>query len=288
MMTGSDIEVVAGGAALGAEIRGVDLSKPLDAAAFSRVEDAFNRHSVVCFRDQNLNETQYLAFMERLGAVERVFLNNFAHPDYPDIFLISNIREGGRAIGHADAGSVWHTDMSYIAHPPRATGLYALEVPVADGVALGDTHFASAAAAYDGLTDADKRRVDDLIAIHHVSGRRAKTKTDTKNDALRMEMPTVVHPVVRTHPFTGRKCLYVSEGECIGIEGMDEDEALPLIERLSRHIILPAHRHTHKWRVGDLLVWDNCAVQHLASFDYKWPDHRRLMWRVTVGAAATH
>ena len=284
----SEFDIIPSGAALGAEIRGIDLSTPLDDAAFSRIEEAFNRHSVVCFRDQRLNEKQYLAFMERFGAVERVYLNNFAHPEYPDIFLISNIREDGRAIGHADAGSVWHTDMSYTDRPPRATGLYALEVPVENGVALGNTHFASAAAAYDDLSDDEKRRIEDLIAIHDVSGRRARTVTDPENDARRKEQPTVLHPVVRTHPFTGRKCLYVSEGECVGIEGMEDDEALPLIERLSRHIPSPAYCHTHTWRVGDLLMWDNCAVQHLASFDYKWPEQRRLMWRVTVGGAATH
>ncbi|MBT5048931.1 MAG: hypothetical protein HOM58_10555, partial [Rhodospirillaceae bacterium] len=86
----------------------------------------------------------------------------------------------------------------------------------------------------------------------------------------------------------GRKCLYVTKGECVAIDGMVDDEALPLIERLARHVYRAPFRHTHKWRVGDLLMWDNCAVQHLATFDYKWPDHRRLMWRITVGSTPTH
>jgi taurine dioxygenase len=94
-----------------------------------------------------------------------------------------------------------------------------------------------------------------------------------------------VHPVVRTHPFTGRKCLYVSKGECEGIEGMPTDAALALIDELADRIVEPRFRHAHRWRPRDLLMWDNCTVQHLASFDYRWPQHRRLMQRVTVGGS---
>jgi taurine dioxygenase len=236
--------------------------------------------------------------MDRLGPVEKVPIRDFAHPDYPNIFFVSNIREGERTIGHDDAGSVWHTDMSYSARPPRISALHAKEVPFENGVAKGDTHFASTAAAYDALSDADKQLIEDLFALHDLGGRRAKKAkgrgrakrptTSSELELRRKEQPKIRHPVVRTHPVTGRKCLYVTDGECIGIENMEEAEALPLIERLARHIYRPPYRHTHKWRVGDLLMWDNCAVQHLATFDYKWPEHRRLMWRITVDAAATH
>ena len=199
---------------------------------------------------------------------------------------VSNIKENGRDIGHADAGSVWHTDMSYTARPPRATVLYALEVPMENGVALGDTHFSSAAAAYDSLPETTKRKIENLRAIHQVAGRRARTGTGQGDQALRREQPAVVHPIVRTHPFTGRKCLYVSKGECEGIEGMPQDEALALIDELADHIVEQRFHHTHKWHVRDVLMWDNCSLQHLASFDYKWPQHRRLMHRVTVGGGA--
>lgn len=288
----SDIEIVPSGAALGAEVRGIDLSKPLDAAAFSRIEDAFNRHSVLCFRDQNLNEDQFLAFMRRFGPIDKVPISEFAHPDYPDIFFVSNIREDGRLIGHDDAGSVWHTDMSYSERPPWISALHAKEVPFENGVAKGDTLFASTAAAYDDLPDAEKRRIDDLFAVHDLGGRRAKKAKQKKASATlqqrRKTQPTVSHPVVRIHPVTGRKCLYVTVGECVGIEGMDESEALPLIERLARHVYRPPYRHTHKWRVGDLLMWDNCAVQHIATIDYKWPEYRRLLWRITIAGGPTH
>jgi taurine dioxygenase len=121
-----------------------------------------------------------------------------------------------------------------------------------------------------------------LRAIHQVAGRRARTGTGQEDQALRYQQPAVVHPVVRTHPYTGRKCLYVSKGECEGIEGMPRDEALALIDELADHTIDTRFQYVHKWRVGDVLMWDNCSVQHLASLDYEWPKHRRLMHRITV------
>ena len=271
---------------IGAEITDVDLGQSLSAAEFGRIEDAFNRHSVVCFPQQQLDEPQLVAFARRFGEVEKIFLTHYAHPKYPEIMFVSNIKKDGRDIGHADAGSVWHTDMSYTARPPRATLLYALEVPIENGVALGDTQFSSAADAYDSLSDAMKQKIAGLRAIHQVAGRRARTGTGQQDQALRREQPAVVHPVARTHPYTGRKCLYVSKGECEGIEGMSTDEALKLIDELAERTVEPRFRHTHHWRVRDVLMWDNCAVQHLASFDYKWPQHRRLMHRVTVGGSA--
>jgi taurine dioxygenase len=271
---------------IGAEIRGVDLAQPLSAEAFGRIDAAFNDHGVVCFPQQQFNEEQLIAFARRFGEVERIFLTHYAHPRHPEIMYVSNIKENGRDIGHADAGSVWHTDMSYTARPPRATLLYALEVPMENGVALGDTHFSSAAAAYGSLPAETQRRIANLRAIHQVAGRRARTGTGQGDQALRREQPAVVHPIVRTHPFTGRKCLYVSKGECEGIEGMATDEALALIDELADHIVESRFHHTHRWQARDLLMWDNCTVQHLASFDYRWPQHRRLMQRVTVGGSA--
>ncbi len=161
--------------------------------------------------------------------------------------------------------------------------LYALEVPMEDGVALGSTQFVSAAAAYDSLPEAMKTRLDGLRAVHQVAGRRKRTGTGQQDNHLREQQPSVIHPVVRTHPFTGRKCLYVNKGECQAIEGVETDEALALVDDLADRIVAPPFRYVHQWRVGDLLMWDNCSVQHLATFDYEWPKHRRLMHRITVG-----
>ena len=280
------IEIVPSPDVIGAEIHGVNLAELSD-TEFGRIEAAFNQHAVLCFRDQRLNESQLVAFARRFGAVEPHFLTHYAHPQHPEIMLVSNIKENGKDIGHADAGRVWHTDMSFTARPPRATMLYALEVPVDNGVVLGDTLFSSAADAHDSLPAEKRERIAKLRAIHQIAGRRARTGTGQEDQALRSRQPAVVHPVVRTHPHTGRKCLYVSKGECEGIEGMPTDEALALIEALADLTVEPRFRHTHRWRVRDLLMWDNCSVQHLASHDYEWPKHRRLMQRITVGGTLT-
>ena len=154
-----------------------------------------------------------------------------------------------------------------------------------NGVALGNTQFSSAAAAHDSLPLETQKQIASLRAIHQVAGRRAKTGTGQQDQALRRNQPAVIHPVVRTHPYTKRKCLYVSKGECEGIEGMAQEEALALIDQLADVTVEERFRYTHRWQVRDLLMWDNCALQHLASFDYKWPQHRRLMHRVTVGGS---
>lgn len=263
------------------------MSKGLGDTVFSEIETLFNERSVLCLRDQKLTEPEFIAFAKRFGAVEQIFMADYVHNDHPEIFLVSNIKEDGKDFGHADAGSVWHTDMSYTNRPPRATLLYAVEVPVRKGTVLGDTTFASTAAAYDALAEDTKAKIDGLTVLHDVFGRRAKTGTHTQQDEMRKNQPRVRHPFVRTHPFTGRKCLYVSPGECIGIEGMDQEEALPLINGVAATIPEERFRHVHKWQAGDVLIWDNCAVQHLATFDYKWPEERRLMWRMTVGGSAT-
>lgn len=280
------MKITTSGNVIGAEISEIDLAQPLSDADFGRIDAVFNAHGVVCFRRQHFNEEQLIAFARRFGEVERIFLTHYAHPRYPEIMFVSNIKENGRDIGHADAGSVWHTDMSYTTTPPRATMLYALEVPTENGVVLGNTQFSSAAAAYESLPAETQRRIAALRAIHQVAGRRARTGTGQADQALRSQQPAVVHPVVRTHPVTGRKGLYVSKGECEGIEGMATDEALALVDELAERTVEERFRHTHRWQVRDLLMWDNCTVQHLASFDYKWPQHRRLMHRVTVGGSA--
>ena len=272
---------------IGAEITGLDLSQVLDDDTFAQIEKTFNERSVLCIRGQAITAKQYISFAKRFGNVEKNFLDNYHHTEHDEVLLVSNIQENGKDIGHADAGRVWHTDMSFMETPPRATVLHALEVPVRYGVIRGDTNFASSAAAYDSLSEETKTQIEDLIVVHDVFGRRATTGTGTQDNEKRKNMPNVRHPFVRVHPFTGRKCLYVSPGECIGIEGIDEEEAVQLINEQAKLITQEPFRYRHKWQVGDILMWDNCAVQHLATFDYKWPEERRLIWRITVGATKT-
>jgi taurine dioxygenase len=281
---GASIGVVPTGAALGAEIRGVDLSRPLTETALAAIEIAFNVHSVLRFRKQRLNAHQLTTFARNFGEPQVIpYLQHYAHPECPEIMLVTNIQENGQNIGHADAGRVWHSDMSFMPRPPRATMLYAVEVPEENGEPLGDTLFASAVAAYDALPDSTKDSLDGLQAVHRVSGRRKKTGTGAEDDPGRERHPDIAHPVVRTHPETGRKAIYVSDGECAGIVGMADTKAQPLLADLAKRIIRPEFQYRHKWQAGDFVIWDNCAVQHLAVHDYQWPHHRRLMHRVTVG-----
>ncbi len=279
------IEIVPCDAPVGAEIRGVDLAKGIEDATFAEIDAALSAHAVIFLRGQHITPEQQVAFSRRFGEIEINSFNKYALKENPAVLVVSNIKEDGKDIGYADAGSHWHTDMSYTATPPRLTMLYAVEVPHKNGRPLGDTWFASACAAYDDLPAAMKKKIEGKRAIHRFA---AKERGVKKPVALTVEQiaknPDVIHPVARRHPVTGRKALYVRKGECIGIEGMPEDEALPLIADLSDRITRKEYIYRHQWRVGDLLMWDNALVQHWAPRDYEWPD-RRLMLRTTVNGS---
>jgi taurine dioxygenase len=274
-------------AALGAEIV-FDLSQPVDDASFAEIEPLFHDHIVVFFRDQRLSQERHVAFSRRFGELEIHIVKKYLLPDYPEILLISNIRnENGEHIGLADAGFTWHTDTSYRQRPSRCSLLYAKEVPQRDGKPLGDTVFANTVAAYEALPEAMKRRLAGLKAIHRYSSRRRVDNSPRpKLSAAQLaETPDIAHPIVRTHPYTGRKALYVTAGECVSIEGMPEDEALGLIDELDAHCVRPEFCYRHRWQVGDLVMWDNASAMHLAICDYALPE-RRLMHRTTVIGSA--
>jgi taurine dioxygenase len=270
-------------AALGAEIV-FDLAQPIDDAAFSEIERHFHDNIVVFFRDQHFSEEQQIAFSRRLGELEIHIVKKYLLPDYPEILLISNVRnQAGENIGLADAGFTWHSDTSYRRCPSRCSLLFAKEVPHRDGKPLGDTVFANTIAAYEALPEAMKRRLAGLKAIHRYSmRRRIENSPRPKLTAAQLaETPDIAHPIVRRHPHTGRKALYVTAGECIGIGGMPDDEALDLIAELDAHCVRPEFCYRHSWRVGDLVMWDNASAMHLAICDYALPE-RRLMHRTTV------
>ena len=267
---------------LGAEVSGVDLSRELDAAVFQRIEQAYNRYAVLVFRDQRITPAQHVAFARRFGELEISPRTQFALPRHPEILVLSNIVENGKPIGNAEAGRTWHTDLSYTRTPPRGSLLYVLEVPMRDAKALGDTIFASTAAAYDALGPARQKALAGLKAVHRGSAKRYAAGSKLGESVK--DFPDVTHPVVRTHPITGRKSIYIRAGECVGIEGMPDEEALPLIDELSGLVTRPEFLYRHRWRVGDLLMWDNSTTQHLAVGDYALP-LRRLMHRVTVNGS---
>ena len=276
------IEIIPTGAAVGAEIRGVDLSLPLDDATFAVIERAYNEHGVIFFRDQHVTPPQQVAFTRRFGKIAfNIFGERWSVPGSPEIVVVSNITEDGKPIGIRRAGENWHSDMCYTAMPPRGTMLYAVEIPDLHGLPLGDTEFASAAAAWDALPQALRDRVEGRYAIFDFTGR----KRAFPPSAAEIERnPPVRHPIARTHPFTGRKCLYVMRDDCTGIEGVPAAEAELLIAALADHVVKPAFIYRHQWRVGDLLLWDNCTVQHRAVQDYDMP-LRRLMHRTTMGGS---
>ena len=271
------------GAACGAEIA-CDLAQDIDEATFREIEHAFHDNIVVFFRRQNLSNERHIEFSRRFGELEIHIVKKYLLPDSPEILLISNIRDDrGEHIGLADAGFTWHSDTSYRRRPSRWSLLYAKEVPQRGGRPLGDTVFANTVAAYEALPESMKKLLARLKAVHRYSARR-RVAASPRPKLTRQQVegtPDIAHPIVRTHPYTGRKSLYVTAGECIGIEGMPDDEALDLIAELDSHCVRPEFLYRHKWQVGDLLMWDNTSSMHLAICDYALPE-RRLMHRTTV------
>ena len=271
------------GAACGAEIV-IDLARDIDDETFREIERAFHDNVVVVFRGQQLSNERHVEFSCRFGELEIHIVKKYLLPGFPEILLISNIRdEQGEHIGLADAGFTWHTDTSYRRRPSRCSLLYAKEVPHRDGRALGETVFANAIAAYEALPETTRKRIDGLKAIHRYSARRrvADSPRPKLTAEQLAETPDIAHPIVRTHPYTGRKSLYVTAGECIGVEGMPEDEGGDLSAELDAHCVRPEFLYRHEWQVGDLLMWDNATSMHLAVCDYALPE-RRLMHRTTV------
>jgi taurine dioxygenase len=277
------LSVTRSGVACGAEID-FDLAPDIDAATFREIEHAFHKNIVVVFRGQNLSNARHIEFSRMFGELEIHIVKKYLLPDFPEILLISNIRDQhGDHIGLADAGFTWHSDTSYRRRPSRCSLLYAKEVPQRDGGPLGDTVFANTIAAYEALADDMKQRLAGLRAIHRYSARRrvAGSPRPKLTRGQLDETPDVAHPIVRTHPYTGRKSLYVTAGECVGIENMPDEEASDLIVELDAHCVRPEFLYRHKWQVGDLLMWDNASAMHLAICDYALPE-RRLMHRTTV------
>src|SRR6266496_207154 len=190
----------------GLETSAVDASRPLSDAQFAELEQTFFRAQVLVLREQSLTPAQYVAFARRFGPPEPHVIDQFHHPDDPNILILSNRKRDGEPVGLADAGTYFHTDYSYLAVPARATTLYSIEVPSKGG----DTLFANQYAAYDDLPDATKRRIEPLVGIHHYGNRNdqdeaSRTVASVLSDEQKAKMPLITHPIVRRHPVTGRK-----------------------------------------------------------------------------------
>ena len=265
----------------GVEAHGVDLAQPMSDAAFAAVERAFLDGQVLVFRGQSLTPEQFVAFARRFGPPEPHVIDQFHHPADPNILILSNRVENGRPLGLADAGTYFHTDYSYLDVPARATTLYSIEVPAAGG----NTLFANQYAAYEDLPAATRRLIDPLVAIHHYGNRNnedetTRTVASVLNDAQQDRMPLVTHPVVRTHPATGRKALYAVSGTSFGIAGMRDGEARALLDELAAHATQPKYRLSVSYGVGDVVIWDNASLLHSATLVD--PSHPRTLWRITL------
>jgi len=286
---------------LGAEIAGVDLSQPMDDSTFAQVSKAFFDNEVVVFRKQKLAPAQQIAFTRRFGVLEQHVRKEHRLEGYPEILIVSNVLDaGGKAIGVEDAGRFWHSDLSYKQVPSLLSALYAIEVPVQNGKVLGHTNFASTTAAYNALPEDLQRKLGGLKNVHSYVYYRNKNIQAQKEEQARgdrvvqehvltpehlAQVPDAEMPIVRTHPVTGRKGLFINEAHTSHIAGLPKAEADALLKELCAHIIKPEFQYEHHWQAGDLLMWDNCAAQHKANFNYRLP-LRRLMYRTTVRGSA--
>lgn len=268
-------------APLGAEVLGLDLSRPLADDDFARIHRAHLDHHVLVFRDLRITPQQQVDFSRRFGPLQIHVLRQFQLPGHPEILVVSNIKENGQPIGLGDAGHYWHSDLSYKELPSLGSMLHAQELP-SEG---GDTLFANQHLAWERLPAALKSAVASLKAEHHYLAKYAELQQRNPwrpnlTPEQIAEVKPVVHPVVRTHPETGRKALFVSEHFTTRIVDVPEDESRALLDELFRLTTLPELVYRHQWQPHDMVFWDNRSVTHLAA---GCPDHlRRRLNRTTI------
>ena len=269
------------GAALGAEVIGLDLSRPLGGDDFMRLHRAHLNHHVLVFRDQRITPAQQVEFSRRFGELQIHVLRQFQLPGQPEVLIISNIRENGAPIGLGDAGHLWHSDLSYKETPSLGSMLHAQELPDEGG----DTLFANQHTAWDTLPDDLKREIEGLQAEHwylarYEDLRRRNPWRPKLTQAQIDEVKPVRHPVVRTHPETGRRALFVSEHFTTRILGVSEQRSRELLDALFRHSTRAELVYRHQWQPHDMVFWDNRSLMHLAA---GCPDHlRRKLYRTTI------
>ena len=269
------------GAPLGAEVVGLDLSLPLATADLARLHRAHLDYHVLVFRDQHITPAQQVDFSRHFGALQIHVLRNFQLPEQPEVLVISNIQQDGKPVGLGDAGHFWHSDLSYKETPSLGSMLHAQELP-AEG---GDTLFANQHAAWDALPDELKREVEGLQAEHWYLARydelrRRNPYRPQLTQAQIDEVRPVSHPVVRTHPETGRRALFVSEHFTTRILGVSEQRSRELLDLLFDYGTRAEHVYRHQWKPHDMVFWDNRSLMHLAA---GCPDHlRRKLYRTTI------
>ena len=270
--------------ALGAEINGVDITS-IEGSDFDAISAAFWEHQVLVFRDQSLQPQAQIDFSKRFGQIETRPDRPSTLDGLPEVSVLSNRNLDGEPVGIISAGDFWHSDLSFADAPARATFLHALEV-AEEG---GDTEWANMYLAYETLSDQLKHRIERLRGIHvfdRRKNRRARVDMQFEGNAEKiygLAIPDAVHPLVRMHPDTGRRSLYVSPRFVVGVEGMNESEAQPLLEQLFEHQVRPEFRYRHKWRKGDFLMWDNASLIHVGLGGIKPPGIRHMHRTMVLG-----
>ncbi len=266
---------------LGAEINGLDLNRNVTDHDIAAIRAALVQHGLVILRDQRITQQQHVAFSRRFGPLQIHVLNRFRLPQHPEILVVSNVVENGQPIGLVDAGADWHSDLSYMPTPSLGSLLHAQELPAEQG----DTLYANMFNAYDTLPADVKKTLEGRRAVHSYVYRylRLQKLSPWRADLTQKqidEVPPVEHPVIRVHPESGRKALFVNEGFTSHIVGLPPEESTALLKLLHEHTIRPENVYTHKWRAHDIVFWDNRSTVHYAAIT---PQHlRRTLYRTTV------
>ncbi len=284
-ITESGLTVTPVAPTFGAEVAGLPIRGDVDDRLFRAFVDILHRHRFVLVRGLDLDPADQVAFSRRLGPLEIHARVGNTLPQHPEIFCVGNVERDGMKASFARGVEQWHADSSYRTVASDASLFYGEIVPPEGG----DTMFADATAAYDALDEATKAAIDGLRAVHALEtlyewGAQHNPHRAPFTDELRTLWPPVSQPLVRRHPVTGRKSLYVCPAVISHIEGMDRDAGKALVARLIAHTTQPGFVYSHKWRQGDLVIWDNRAVLHTASlFDHT--RYQRLMYRTTVAGS---
>src|SRR6266496_418946 len=266
---------------VGTEVLGVDVTQPISARDFDRIYQAWIDTTILLFRGQKMTPKQHVGFTRRFGEVATYTRSQFAAENYPEILVLSNITRDGKLIGSPVSGRVWHSDGHYLDKPPAGSMLYAIEVPPEGG----DTWFANMYAAYEALPKSVRRRIDDLkVVISRVQSRPYNYPERTPlTEEEKAAWPDMPQPMVRSHPVSGRRALYAGGSVPWRVVGMSEEESVPLVTYVQEFSVRPQFTYCHRWRQGDIVLWDNRSAMHRAT-TYDSTRYRRLMHRTTVAS----
>ncbi|HXT82536.1 MAG TPA: TauD/TfdA family dioxygenase [Acetobacteraceae bacterium] len=260
----------------GAEVVGLDFTKPIEADTKASLNQAFARHHVLVMRDQNFTPPEFKQAAQVFGELQPHDKKDTFVPGHPDVYYVSNdvVVDGKRVI----PGETFHTDHSNHPAPPKATMLFAVSLPSSGG----DTQYVNMHSAYDDLPDQTKRRIDSLRSVHvYLSKYSPRSLGRLSEESRRNLPPPGIHPLVRTNPDNGRKALYLNPVRMESIEGMGDNEALSLIDELMQHATQKKYEYRHQWRPGDWVIWDNRSVMHQANPDYDM-NERRFLFRLML------